>query len=46
MKKFLLLVSTLVLCFTFTACVNLEPLPVDTDNYQAILERGYIVVGL
>lgn len=46
MKKLVLLVSTLVLFFTLTACVNLEPLPVDTDNYETILDRGYIVVGL
>ncbi|PKL01438.1 MAG: ABC transporter substrate-binding protein [Tenericutes bacterium HGW-Tenericutes-1] len=46
MKKIVLLVSTIVLFFALTACVNLEPLPVDVDNYEAIQERGYIVVGL
>ncbi len=46
MKKKVLLVSTLILFFTLTACVNLEPLPVDQDNLTAIVDRGYIVVGL
>lgn len=46
MKKLVLLVLTLVLFMTLTACVNLEPLPVDVDNFEAIQERGYIVVGL
>ena len=46
MKKIVLIVSSFILFFTLTACVNLEPLPVNEDTFAAMEERGYIVVGL
>ncbi len=46
MKKVLMLAFVLLTSFTLIACNNITPMPTDQDNLTAILERGYIVVGL
>jgi ABC-type amino acid transport substrate-binding protein len=46
MRKLLLVFTLLFVATVFVACGQDASLPVDADNYEAIIDRGYIVVGL
>jgi ABC-type amino acid transport substrate-binding protein len=46
MKKVFLAIFVLLTSFTILGCANISPMPVNSDNLQAVLDRGYIVVGL
>jgi len=46
MKKIFLMLVTIMSMALLVSCSNSDHLPVNQDNYQAIIDRGYIVVGM
>ncbi len=46
MRRFIMFVLALFMGVSIMACSNDTEIAVDTDNYDAIIERGYIVVGM
>ncbi|MBI9009162.1 MAG: transporter substrate-binding domain-containing protein [Tenericutes bacterium] len=46
MRRFLLLMMVIFSGVLAVSCSSNENMPTDEDNYDAIIERGYIVVGM
>ncbi len=46
MKRVLMLMMAVMSLFFIVSCQSNDNMPVDEDTYQAIIDRGYIVVGM